>query len=77
MVIPQALYTITWEWPKKSSILFFTRGRLGVKLLDVEIGQFEGINDRDGLVRKELDSWERFFLAPPRSSIMIQIHAGS
>ena len=78
LVVPQQpLYMDSWKWKKKSSILFFTRGRLGVKLLDAKNGQFEEIDDRGDLVRKELERWEASSSAPCHSSIMIQIHVGS
>ena len=79
MVVPRPLYTCGGfkedrdPWP---SILFFTRGRLGVKLLDAENGVFEEIDDRDVIVGK-LEHWELHYYKTHLFPIKIQIHVGS
>ena len=50
VLVPQDRYTCgntQKDWRPKTTILFFTREYLGVKLLNVLQGKFEGMNDRD------------------------------
>ena len=60
------------DWNRGPSVLFFTRGRPGVKLLDAENGEFEEIDDRDVIVLeyRELSYYYH-------SSITIDIHVSS
>lgn len=79
-MVPQPLYTyggIQEGWDRRSSILFFAHGRLGVKLLDAENREFEGINDWGEPVFEELDNWDDFSFDADYPSIMIRVHVGS
>ena len=81
VVVPQPLYTcggIQEGRDRKSSIPFFTRGRLGVKLPDAANGEFEETDDWDVIVRKEPKYWKLSYSALDYyPSITIRIQVGS
>ena len=74
VVVPQPPYSCgstEKSWERKPTIYFSMTGRLGVKLLDVVNGKFEGMDERDewpfddscrGItIRIHVSSWGRLF----------------